>query len=112
MNDLLLMRGVERVCDLDCQLQQVGDRGRFAGNALLQHAAFEELHRDEASVLVLADVVDRADVLMVEGGSRARFTLKRSSACGSRAVSGGRNFSATGRPSRVSSAAYTRPIPP
>src|SRR2546426_11333647 len=36
----------------------------------------------------------------------------RSSTCGSRASSSGRNFNATKRPSSVSSALYTTPMPP
>ena len=45
-------------------------------DAVLQRGAFQQLHGDEVLVALAADVVDRADVRMVEGGSGPRFALE------------------------------------
>jgi hypothetical protein len=76
MNDLLLMRRVERVGNLNRQFEQVWHREGLAGNPVLQRAPFEQLHRDEPRLVVLADVVNRADIRMVQRGRCARFALK------------------------------------
>ncbi len=61
----------------------------------------------------VADVVERADVRMVERGDRPRLALEAlRAACGSAASSGGSTLIATVRSSRVSRARYTSPIPP
>ncbi len=46
---------------------------RTEGDAVLQRRAFQELHRDEGLVFVLADFVNGADVGMIESGGRAGF---------------------------------------
>ena len=43
---------------------------------MFQREAVEKLHGDEGLAVVLADVVDRADVRMVQGGRRLGFALK------------------------------------
>jgi len=52
------------------------NRKRLAGNAFPQRAALQILHRDERMALVLIDVVDRADVRVVERRCRAGFLSK------------------------------------
>ena len=49
---------------------------RTARDAVLQGLAFEELHDDEGLTVFLVDLVDGADVGMVQGRSGARFALK------------------------------------
>ena len=46
---------------------------RAAGDAVLQGLAFEELHGDERLAVLLADVVNGADVGMIQGGCGVRF---------------------------------------
>ena len=63
----------------------------------LSVCAFEIFHDDEGFAVFFADVVDGADVGMIERGGGFGFALKRSRACASWATSSGRNFSATTR---------------
>jgi hypothetical protein len=76
MNDPLGVRGIERVGDLNTQLDENLEIDRTAADAMLQRLAFEPLHHDEMLALVLADVVDGADVRVVERGGGAGFALK------------------------------------
>jgi hypothetical protein len=66
MDNFLLMRRIERIGNLDRQFEQVGQFERLAGNPVLQRAPLEQLHREEPRPLVLADVIDRADIGMVQ----------------------------------------------
>ena len=43
---------------------------------MLERHAIQKLHRDKGAAVFLAYVVNRANVGMVEGGSRLRFPLK------------------------------------
>src|ERR1700720_355072 len=49
---------------------------------MLQSLAIQELHGDERLAALLADVVDRADVGMVESRCGLRFTLKTGKSLG------------------------------
>ena len=52
------------------------------GEAVLQRRALQILHGDERSAVLLADVVDRADVWMVERRGGPGFTLKAAQGLG------------------------------
>ena len=78
MDDAALVRGLERLGNLARDGEDVGQastlgvgRGR-GGDDLSQRRARDELH-DE---VVGPDVVERADVRVVERGNRARFALE------------------------------------
>src|SRR6266478_5298086 len=43
---------------------------------MLESLAFQEFHAKEGLTVVIVDLVDRADVRMIESRSRARFPLK------------------------------------
>jgi len=43
---------------------------------VLEGLALEQFHGDEGLAVVLVDLVNRADIGMVEGGGGARFALK------------------------------------
>ena len=43
---------------------------------MLQRLAVEKLHRNEGLAVVFADVVDGADIGMIEGGSSLRLTVE------------------------------------
>ena len=51
----------------DAQVQEDLGLERLAADEVLEGLAFEQLHDDEVLALVLADVVDRADVGVVQG---------------------------------------------
>ena len=76
MDDPLGVGGVERVRDLDGQVEDLVRGERLADDALFERPAFEELHGDEMPALVLVDVEDGADAGMVEGRGGLRFPLK------------------------------------
>jgi hypothetical protein len=73
MNDALAVRGIEGVRELAAGIQDLFERKRAVLNAPAQRLALEELHRDEVPAFVDADVIDRADVRMVQRRCDARF---------------------------------------
>ncbi len=68
--------GVERVGDINCNRKQHFEIQRAARDAVLQRDALEIFHRDERPSGFFADVVDRADVRVIQSGGRLRFALK------------------------------------
>ena len=64
---------VQRVRNLDGQRQDQFGFHRSASNAVPQRHAIQELHGNERLPIVLADLVDRANVGVVQGGSGAGF---------------------------------------
>ncbi len=79
VDDAGLVGGGERVGDLGTDLEQPLGGERLAGELLLQGLALHQLHDQKGRALVLADVVQRADVRMVQSGSGARFALEAGS---------------------------------
>ena len=76
MHDPRAVRRGERVGDLRAQGQHARDRQRLAPDPVLERLPFEPFHHDERPPLVLADVVDRTDVRMVQRGGRLRLPLE------------------------------------
>ncbi len=76
MDDVLRVRGIERVRNLDPQLDELLGSERPPGDAMLQRLPFEELHHDKGLTRVLVDVVDRADVRVIQRRRGARLALK------------------------------------
>ena len=79
MDDAGGVGGVERVGDLDAEADDGADRHRAGGHHFVQRQAAEQLH-DEIGAPVrlrrLADVVDRADVRVIQRRRRARLALE------------------------------------
>jgi len=78
MNNPFGVRGIQCVGDLDSQVEQ---RFQFHGlgtDTMFQGYAIEKFHGDEDLAVLVADVVDGADVGMVERGRGLRFALKTS----------------------------------
>src|SRR5437667_11847830 len=73
MNDPSLMGGVKCVGDLKSQVEGFLSLQRPGGDVPLERFAFQVLHDDKRLPLVLADVVKRANVRMVEGRRGAGF---------------------------------------
>ena len=61
---------VERVGDFDAQRERHLQFHRTSGDHVLEGHAVQELHDEESAAVVLADVVDGADVGMIQGGGR------------------------------------------
>ncbi len=76
VHDALRVRRVEAVGDLDADLQELRDLDGPDGDAVLEGLALEQFHGDERPVLELPDVVNGADVGMVERRCRARFAAE------------------------------------
>ena len=112
MNDVFAMSGIERFGNLDGEVEEPLEVHRLAGYGVLQSLAVQILHGDERAAIFRSDIVDSADIGMIQGRSGLRFALELASACGSLATSSGRNLRATNRCRRVSSALKTTPIPP
>src|SRR5438874_13064348 len=70
------MRRIERVGNLDSQLQQGLELQWLVRNEMPERLAFQELHHDEWVAIVLSNFMDGADVGMIQSGGCPRFTLK------------------------------------
>ena len=106
MDDPGLVRGAESARELRGHVQRLRERKRaLPREPRLEGLPLVERHRvEEIAVRRLAGLVDWAEVRMVQGGGRARF-LAEALGGGPIEVAGGRGtLSATGRPSRMSSA--------
>jgi hypothetical protein len=79
---------------------------------MLKGQAIQKFHRDEGLVLVLADLVDRADIRMVQGRGNPCFAAEAFKCVGIIGNVFGKELEPTKRPRSVSSALYTTPIPP
>ena len=85
--------------------QRLGERQRPAREPRAERLAVEILHHQELDAVLLADVVERADVRMVEPRDGARLALEPLPAVGLCGRSrGGSTLIATVRPRRVSRA--------
>ena len=98
------VRRLERIGDLDRECQQQVDVERAPGDTMLQRRPVEELHDQERAAVLFADIVDGADVCVIQGRGRSRLPEESGERLGVVARSGDRNFSPTKRCSRVSSA--------
>ena len=76
VHDSLRVRRIQAVGDLDADLQELRNLDGLDGDAVLEGLAFEQFHRDEGPAFELSDVVDRADVGVIERRCRARFPAK------------------------------------
>src|SRR2546427_6014823 len=67
---------IQSIGNFDSERQHHLDVQWFAGDPVLQCHAVQKLHGNESLTILLTDVVNRADVRMVEGGSRLRLALE------------------------------------
>ena len=82
MDHVARVGGGEALRDLTRDLEELPDRQRPVRQHRVEVLPFEELHRDEVPALGLADVVDRADVGVVENRRGARLALEPHDAVG------------------------------
>ncbi len=76
MDDALRVCGVERVGNLDAQIEHCFDLQRLARDAVPECLSLQQFHGDEGSPIGLVDLVDRADVRVVQRGHGFGFPLK------------------------------------
>ena len=67
---------VQGIGDFNCEPQQRIQIERTAGDLVGQESAVNILHDDEGATVLLTDVVDGADVRMIQRGCRLRLTLE------------------------------------
>ena len=70
------VRGVQCIGHFDGQSQQIAHLHWLSAHAVLQRDAVEIFHGNEAIAVFFTDVVDRADVGMVQSGSRFGFATE------------------------------------
>jgi hypothetical protein len=76
VNDAGAMGAIERVADLDAELQNFAERQRAAYEAIRERLALEQLHDQKVVSVVLPDVVEGTDVRMVQLRDRSRLALE------------------------------------
>jgi hypothetical protein len=76
VDDALLVRGIQRIGDLDGQLCQVLGRQRPAQDPLLECATLQQLHGDEVPAVGFVDVVNGANIGVVQRRGGARLALE------------------------------------
>jgi hypothetical protein len=76
MDDALPVRAVERRGDVDGDAQRALERQRAARDQAGQRLALEQLHDQIRRRPFAADVVERADVRMIQRRDRARLALE------------------------------------
>ena len=76
VHDALHVRRIQRLRDFDAQRQQRFHFQRPPADAMLQRRTFQQLHRNECLPRFLPNVVNRADVGMVQRRRRLRLSLE------------------------------------
>src|SRR5215470_16038798 len=74
VDDVFRVSSVQRVRNLDPERENQVDLYRTPRDKVLQRAPIQKLHGDECLPILLANVVDGADVRMVQSRRRFRFT--------------------------------------
>ena len=77
MQDVVRMGFDQGGDQLDAVVEHLIDRQRMAVDDLLERLAFEQLHDQVRMTILLADIVDGADVLVADAGCRRASRRKR-----------------------------------
>src|SRR5439155_6954883 len=72
----LRMCGIQSIGNFDSERQHHLDVKWFAGDPVLQCHAVQKLHGNESLTIFLADVVNRANILMIQSRRRLRLALE------------------------------------
>ena len=76
MNDSFGVRGIERVGDLDSEREQCVQFHMTAGDAVLKRRAFQKLHRNESLPILISDIMNGADVGVIQSRRGLGLALK------------------------------------
>ena len=74
VDNAFCVRGSKGIGNLDRQTEQHIRVQRPPRDAVFKRSALQKLHRDKGLLATFANIVDRADVGMIEGGGSASFT--------------------------------------
>ena len=105
MDDALRVRRIQTVGDLNGQLQQ---GVLFDRDEMVERGTFEPFHDDERAAVVLVDVVNRANVRVVERRGRSRLAAEAFERVGFRGELVGQQFDGDGARATVSTRAAAR----
>ena len=75
MHDALTMSFVERIDDLNAIAQDLLDRKRPLQQTISECLAFQIFHDEKIRAVLVADIVERADVRMIQTRHGVRFAL-------------------------------------
>ena len=76
MHDAFGVRDIHRVGNFDSQIEQPPRLHGTARNQMLQRLSLETFHRDEGLTVFFADVMDGADVGVIQSGRGFGFPPK------------------------------------
>src|SRR5271169_166902 len=76
MDDALRVSGIQCIGNLDAQIEHCLDLQRLAPDPASERLPFQQFHGDEGSPLDLVNLIDCADVLVVQGGRSFGLPLK------------------------------------
>lgn len=78
MNDALTVRIVQRIRNVIRDCERAIERDGSVGETIGERLPLEVFHHQEIDPLVMAEVIERADVRMIENGNRSRLTVETS----------------------------------
>src|SRR4029077_7243240 len=76
VHDALCVGSFEAVGNLNADVQEFGYFDGLPANAVLESLALEQLHGNERTAFELSNIVNGADVGMIEGGCSTRFATE------------------------------------
>ncbi len=76
MDDAFCVGGIEGVGDFGGEGDELVEFDGTSGDGVLEGGAFEIFHGDESAAIFFADVINGADIRMIQGGSGFGFALE------------------------------------
>jgi hypothetical protein len=92
VHDTFLVRGSQRVCDRNHEIQHLWYRKPAGGNQAIQSSPFHDFHRQEADAADFLDGVERDDVRVIECCDGLGLTLQAGEAVAIRGEGGGKGL--------------------
>ena len=112
MNDPLFVRRLEGLGNLCRDPEAFAQGNRPARDCLREIFAIHQLDDESRDAVAVFEAVDRRNMGMIQRGEHVRFPLKAGEPLRTLHTSGSSTLIATSRPSRVSRARKTAPMPP
>src|ERR1700719_3456340 len=76
VHDPFGVSGVETIGNLNADFEKLRQRHRLPGDAMLQRLSLQQLHGDKWTALEFSNIVNRADIWMVERRRSPRFATE------------------------------------